>query len=165
MTASAVGQTDSTIIGKYTFVQQKGIHVVPGISYGDFHPTSYISHVDTTITKSVQLDSHHNSVLQIDTAVGVTGFNFAPELKWHGKWELINDTLIVKLTELSTYYPNTISFDGEKEVPIIENLRDQIVLSFVIKTYDNRIYGIYGLELINEEETITYRKQQLFTPI
>lgn len=148
------GQSDSLIIGEYTFVEQKGIHVVPGLSDVDFHPTSYISHIDITITNSLLLDNNHNAVLQIDTtSAGQFGF-IKPELKWHGKWEIINDTLVIKFTASSTLWP--FYFVEEKITPTIEKMTNQIIFMFVIKTYNNRIYG---LEFVNNESSITYRKE------
>lgn len=153
ISSSVTEQTDSVIIGKYTFIEQKGIHGEPGMWVGNNHVTSYVSYVDTTITCSLLLNINHSSVLQIDTAVGLLiGFN--PERKWLGKWEIINDTLIIKFYESSTLWP--FSGAGEKTNLTIEKMTSQIIFEFVIKTYDNRIYG---LELVNDNGTITYKKE------
>ncbi len=153
ISVSVFGQTDSTIIGKYSFVEQKGIHVEPGVSIGNAHVTSYISHVDTTIKYSLILDSNYNSTLEIDTTVGIF-LGFRPKLKWYGKWEIINDTLLITFTELSTLWPYSVN--GETPTPTIEKMTNQIIFDFLIKTYDNRIYG---LELVSDERKITYTKE------
>jgi hypothetical protein len=156
MTATVVGQADSTIIGKYTFVQEKGIHTMPGAIHGNLHYLPYTFQVDTTITSSLQLESNHNSILYIDTVLSsVIGISFAPELKWNGKWEIINDTLIVKLTELSTDYSN-VHYFGEKPIPTIETMASSIIFKFLIEYFNNRIYE---LSLVNDEDRITYIKQ------
>jgi hypothetical protein len=153
ISVSVFGQTDSTIIGKYSFVEEKGIHGEPGVSIGNAHVTSYISHVDTTIKYSLLLDSNYNSTLEIDTTVTIF-LGFRPKLKWYGKWEIINDTLLITFTELSMLWPFTVN--GETTTPTIEKMKSQIIYEFAIKTYDNRIYG---LELVNDERTITYIKE------
>lgn len=70
------------------------------------------------------------------------------------KWEIIADTLLITFTELSTLWPLTVN--GETTTPTIEKMPSQITFEFVIKTYDDRIYG---LELVNDEGTITYTKE------
>lgn len=83
ISVSVFGQTDSILVGNYSFVEQRGIHVEPGMSIGDLHVTSYISHVDTTITYSLLLDSNYKTTLEIDTTFG-TFIGFTPKLKWYG---------------------------------------------------------------------------------
>ena len=151
ISVSAFGQSDSLIVGKYSFVQEKGIHTVPGAIHGNLHYLPYISSVDTTITHSLQLEANYTSILRIDTVVGVKGFSFAPELKWNGKWEIINDTLIVKLTELSTDYSN-VHYFGEKPIPTIETMASPISFKFLVEYFDNRIYE---LVLVNDEDRTT----------
>jgi hypothetical protein len=153
ISVSVFGQTDSTIIGKYNFVERKGIPFEPGDFIGSSHLREYISRVDTTIEYSLLLDSNYNSTLEIDTTVGIF-VGFTPKLKWYGKWEIINDTLLITFTELSTQCP--FSVNGEATTPTIKKMKSQIILEFLIKTYDSRIYG---LELVNDEGTITYIKQ------
>lgn len=154
MTATAIGQADSAIIGKYTFVQEKGIHTMPGAIHGNLHYLPYTFQVDTTITSSLQLESNHNSILHIDTVLITIGISFSPELKWIGKWEIINDTLFVKLTELSTDYSN-VHYFGEKPIPTIETMASPIIFKFLIEYFDNRIYELL---LVLDEDRITYIK-------
>lgn len=155
MTATVVGQTDSTITGKYTFVQEKGIHTYPGAIHGNLHYLPYTFQVDTTITSSLQLELNHNSILHIDTVFSAVGFSFAPELKWNGKWEILNDTLIVELTELFTDYSN-VHYFGEKPITTIETMASPIIFKFRIEYFDNRIYELI---LESDESTITYTKE------
>jgi hypothetical protein len=153
ISVSVFGQPDSILVGKYSFVEQRGIHVEPGAWISNSHVTSYITHADTTIEYSLLLDSNYNSILIIDTTFGIFS-GLPPYLKWYGKWEKINDTLLITFTELYTLWP--YSFNGETPTPTIEKMTSQIIFEFVIKTYDNRIYG---LELINDEVTIIYTKE------
>lgn len=153
ISVSVFGQTDSTIIGKYSFVEQKGYPFEPGELNGSSHLIEYISHVDTTIEYTLLLDSNYNSTLEIDTTIGMF-IGFRPKLKWYGKWEIINNILLITFTELSTQCPFPVN--GEATIPTIIKMTNQIILEFLIKTYDSQIYG---LELVNDEGTITYRKQ------
>lgn len=142
ISASAVGQSDSLIAGIYIHVEQRGIHIVSGQSFGDIHPTSYISHVDTTITNTISLDINHNVVLQIDTLFGGwTGF--VPERKWFGQWQLENDTLYITFSESSTLWPSPTE---ENPSPIIEKLPIQIVQKFVFELYGNRIHAMMTVQ-------------------
>lgn len=141
-------KSDSSIIGKYSFVEQKGYPLKPGEIIGSAHLIAFV--FDTTIEYSLLIDSNYHSSLEIDTTIG-TLKGSKPKLKWYGKWEIINDTLLITFTEVTTLWP--ISVNGETPTPTIEKMTSPIIFEFLIKTNENHIYG---LELVNDEETTVY---------
>ena len=147
ISVSVFGQTDSTIIGKYSFVERKGIPFKPNEQIGSAHLLSF---PDTTIKYSLQLEYNDNAVLQIDTVVNSLGVK--PAQKWLGKWEVKNDTLYITFTESSMLW---LSIEKEPSLTI-EKLTSQINYQFVFQIYNNRIYGV---ELVNDESKIIYTKE------
>jgi hypothetical protein len=177
LTASRLlGQIEKDIPGTYIMTEKIGIHVVPGLSFGDVHPTSYISSVDTTITNTIILDSLQNVTFIPDTSFHFTltaNFLTDPLVKMHGKWTIENDSLFIIYTSVDSIYSFNvnalISLDtltgsinvDEKTLPyenrISTQLDSPISRAYSIKKYGNEIYGILPYD--EKREWIIYRKQ------
>jgi hypothetical protein len=166
------GQNENSLVGSYVLKEEIGIHVVPGLSSGDVHSTSYISSVDTTITNTLILDSLGVISFISDTTFSPIYLRIGrPIIKMMGTWSVIEDTLVVHYSSVDTTYNNhvpvkeiiTTTIDGveykilpDKE-PIPTPLRKPIQKKFKIMTWDKGVYSIIPCD--EKRERITYRKQ------
>lgn len=178
------GQSELSILGTYILKEERGAHFVPGISYGDMHPTSYISSVDTTITNTLVLDSLNKVTFTRDTSFQ-TVYMFNPaSTKMTGNWFVRNDTLTIQYTSLDTIYQSipiigtiTGTINGvEYEImpdksEELTPLKNEIFEEFKVLIYENTRYlgseekkiiekSIYAIVPINKtKERAEYRKQ------
>lgn len=166
------GQNENSLVGSYVLKEEIGIHVVPGLSSGDVHSTSYISSVDTTITNTLILDSLGGVLFRSDSTFGSsTSLGIGDKIiKIIGTWNVIEDTLVVKYMSVDTTYNYspfkdtiTATIEGveykilpDKE-PLHTPLSKPIQKKFKIMTWDMEVYAI--IPCGEKREWLKYRKQ------
>lgn len=183
-TSFSFGQIETLIPGTYIWKQEKGAHFVPGLSFGDTHPTSYISSVDTTITTTIVLDSLYNATFTRDTSFYMRNTALGPvKTKMTGTWSVKDDTLTIQYSTCDTVYPSIATIDTitgtangieseiipdklEKHTPMKMNLYEKFKLLILEDTRylgseDKKITKkwIYAILPINKKESVEYRKQ------
>ena len=175
LASSLIGQNDSSIVGTYVLTEKRGLHVEPGVSYGDTHPASYITSVDTTITRTLTMDSLKNVIVIIDTSYGNSAVRFNPIINMKGKWNLVKDTLTIEYDSVLYIYQGYVLIDSimtivadDTEVSILPDkkeyvlLKNSIIEHYRILSYDYIRYmgleenkridtNIEAIILLNEE--------------
>lgn len=155
---SAYSQDTSSIPGTYIQKDKRGLHVVPGQSFGDMHTSSYISSIDTVITRTLILDSLNNASLKIDTTYGNSLGIITPTSTMKGIWYQRTDTLFVQYDRIETHYSN-LSFSFVDTNNVLKNnqttslpLKEIILEQFeILMYYNNRYLGTNDDAIVNFE--------------
>jgi hypothetical protein len=147
----AIGQTDSLMYGEYKAVEEIGIDIEV-VSTGNGQSMLSKTYVDTTITRTIKLDSLHCANLEIDTLIGIWSPNSIIHMS--GSWSIEGDILIIRFTKVATEY----RVGSTQEIPIeYTNLNAEIIVYYKIEFIKGK--SVYALIPRNEQrEWLKYRK-------